>query len=144
MIVIRAHESPEDPRQFVAWCNALSRHVIARWYRRRLRRAELLNAYDVAVASIPPAGSSPEDVVQARQELAVALGSLSEEGRSLIVARYLYEESGGEIGERIEQSPASVRMRLMRLRAQLRKREAGHGRSDTHGSSFGRPKSKPQ
>lgn len=143
MIVIRAQESPEEPRQFVAWCNALARHVIARWYRKRIRRTELLNAYDLAIASVPPFGSSPEDVVEARQELAAALEGLSEDARSLIVARYLLEESGGEIGQRIEQSPASVRMRLMRLRAQLRKREASESRLSERHIPIGRPKSKP-
>jgi hypothetical protein len=51
--------------------------------------------------------------------MARVVGDIYEEGLELLFRRYVLEETGRELADEFAQSPAALRMRLMRLRSML-------------------------
>jgi RNA polymerase sigma factor (sigma-70 family) len=110
----------EDPARFAAWSRGVARHVAAyhaRSYRRTSRHLPLEHALDETAVE---AGADPERTFDARETLARAFRGLDADARELLVRRYLLGETGEELAGERAQSSASLRMRLMRLRASLR------------------------
>jgi DNA-directed RNA polymerase specialized sigma24 family protein len=66
--------------------------------------------------------SDPEGLVDAREALALAVHHLGDEGRELLVRRYVLGENARELSSGRPQSPAALRVRLMRLRSSARSR----------------------
>lgn len=64
--------------------------------------------------------SDPEGLVDAREALARAVDRLGDDARELLVRRYVLGENARELSSGRRQSPAALRVRLMRLRSAAR------------------------
>jgi hypothetical protein len=73
---------------------------------------------DLAEAPDPLAG--PEDNAASRSNLERLAGELDEQAIELLFRRYVLGETAKDLANELEQSPAALRMRLMRLRTLLR------------------------
>jgi RNA polymerase sigma factor (sigma-70 family) len=121
---ILASEGPTDPERFLAWSRGIARHVVALdWRMRRRARAELPLEEDL-MEEISDTVADPEGHIDARASLARAMVDMDSAGLELLVRRYVFEETGKALADELAQSPAAVRMRLMRLRSTLSARVA--------------------
>jgi RNA polymerase sigma factor (sigma-70 family) len=126
LIVLRDRSDSENIEQFAAWYRALARNVLAHHFRSERRRAELLNRVELETASSNLIhGIDPERSASAREILRTLDSRLEPRARELLLQRYLLGESTGEIALRLEESPAAVRVRLMRLRSLVRRKSPG-------------------
>ncbi|HTA94146.1 MAG TPA: sigma-70 family RNA polymerase sigma factor [Polyangiaceae bacterium] len=126
LIVIRDRSESDDIEQFAAWYRALARNVLARYFRTERRRADLLNRVGLETASSSLTHAvDPERSASAREILRTLDTSLEPRARELLLQRYLLGESAGEIAMKLEESPAAVRVRLMRLRSLVRRKSPG-------------------
>jgi RNA polymerase sigma factor (sigma-70 family) len=126
LLVLRTRRSPDDDSCFVAWCKGLARNTLAHFYRGKLRRAVLLDRAEPEAAAL--LGSLPEDPERqtlTRQQLERLFAETDESAVRLMLERYLLGKSAEEIAHRLAQSPASIRMRLMRIRTALLRSNAG-------------------
>jgi RNA polymerase sigma factor (sigma-70 family) len=135
-VVVFSHRSgPPDPPNFAGWCCGVARHLAA--HRRRSRARGYERHVDAAGLEDDPAVSTaddPEHAAIVRQELAARLDGLDTAAMTLLLDRFLLEETSSEIARRKNVSCASVRMRVARLVATLR---AIDGKS-TGGDDVGR------
>ncbi len=115
-----AGEAPCDRDCFVAWTCGIARHVIGRYWRTRRRaRAELpLESSDVEMMCDPVA--CPDERIDARESLRQVLGAVDDGGVALLIRRYVLDEPATSMANTLAQTPAALRMRLMRLRSSLR------------------------
>jgi RNA polymerase sigma factor (sigma-70 family) len=112
-------EGPREPARFLAWSRGIARHVIALDWRMRRRALAELPLEEDLVHEHPQAVWDPERHIDARKSLARAIVDIDSEGLELLVRRYVFEETGKELADEMAQSPAALRMRLMRLRSTL-------------------------
>ena len=70
----------------------------------------------------PDPKTNPEESTNSRKMLRSLVRELEAGEFELLVRRYVLEEDSNELANDLEQSPAALRMRLMRLRAILRNR----------------------
>lgn len=109
---------PEDNERFMAWSRGVARHVI--WGERRRRRL-FDNHLDGASADGDSDSSpDPESQTNVRRSLARFSGEVDRDSFELLVRRYVLEETYAELAFELAQSPAALRMRMMRLRSLLR------------------------
>jgi RNA polymerase sigma factor (sigma-70 family) len=119
--ILTAHDAPTDAAQFAAWCRGVARNVAA--YERRVRRrSQSMIPEDEIDQDRPDPETNPEESTNSRKMLRSLVGELGAEEFELLVRRYVLEEDSNELATELEQSPAALRMRLMRLRAILRRR----------------------
>jgi RNA polymerase sigma factor (sigma-70 family) len=112
-------EGPDDPERYAAWGRGVVRHVIAHDWRMRMRaRAEQPFEEDLVEEFVEPP-TDPEAHLDARAWVERIVGDLDSEGVALLYRRYVLQESGKELADELARSPASVRMRLMRLRSSV-------------------------
>jgi RNA polymerase sigma factor (sigma-70 family) len=121
-VVVFSHRSgPPDAPNFAGWCCGVARHLAA--HRRRSRARGYERHVDAAGLEDDPAVSSaddPEHAAIVRQELAARIDGLGTAAMTLLLDRFLLEETSSEIAKRKNVSCASVRMRVARLVATLR------------------------
>jgi len=123
LIVLCHDRVPVDERAFAAWCRAVARHLVMHHFRGARRRREVLLEVDEPIfEKLGDPRPSAERVLALRQLLSNASGSLDDSARELLTQRYVDGETSSEIGSRRAETPAGVRVKLYRLRAQLRKR----------------------
>lgn len=117
LAILQHPKGPEDVEQFAAWCRGLARHLLSHFYRTQRRRADLLTQvrWDNG-RKFNVWAHDPEHLTATYEILNRALGRIDDRSIQLMVSRHLYGESAAEIAERTAQSPAAVRMKLMRLR----------------------------
>jgi RNA polymerase sigma-70 factor (ECF subfamily) len=99
-------------RRFAPWLHRITVNRAIDWSRaRRLRREVAASAplLDVAASSAPAA-----ETLGDRDELEAALGQLAPEQRAMIVLRYLFEYTPGEIARMLELPRGTVNSRLRR------------------------------
>ena len=121
-VVLFGHRSgPPDAGSFSFWCRAVARYLAAHRRRAYARREVNLAAW-AATGTIGEdlACDSPERVATAREQVTAHLDVLDESARTLFLALFVEGQTPTEIASRCMVSPASVRMRLMRLRSALR------------------------
>ena len=116
---ILAGVGPVEPERFAAWSRGIARHVIARDCRMRRRARAELSFEEEAVQEIANAPTDPEGHLDARAWMARVVDDIDSEGFELLFRRYVLEETGRELADEFDQSPAALRMRLMRLRSTL-------------------------
>lgn len=114
--------APPAGQSFAAWCRGIARNVLAHHFRSQRRQASLLNrAGPEGHTLLAQAPHDPEHTFATRELLTRLFAGVDDSSRSLLVARYLMGHSAHEIAEQAEQSPTSVRMKLMRVRGAVRK-----------------------
>jgi len=112
-------DGPREPGRFLAWSCGIARHVIALDWRMRRRAAAEMPFEEETLEMHSHPRWDPEQHIDARVSLARAMVDIDSDGMELLVRRYVFEESGKALADEMEQSPAAVRMRLMRLRSAL-------------------------
>src|SRR6185503_15173853 len=119
--VLTAPDAPSDSPQFAAWCRGVARNVAA--YERRVRRrSQSMFPEEDVENERPDPETNPEESTNSRKVLRSLVRELGADEFELLVRRYVLEEDSNELASDLEQSPAALRMRLMRLRAILRDR----------------------
>jgi len=119
--ILTAHEAPTNGPQFAAWCRGVARNVAA--YERRVRRrSQSVIPEEELDQDRPDPETNPEESTNSRKMLRSLVRELGADEFELLVRRYVLEEDSNELATELEQSPAALRMRLMRLRAILRSR----------------------
>ena len=119
--VLTAPEAPLNGGQFAAWCRGVARNLAA--YERRIRRrSQSMIPEEEIEKERPDPETNPEESTNSRKVLRSLVGELEAGEFELLVRRYVFEEDSNELASALEQSPAALRMRLMRLRAILRDR----------------------
>jgi len=99
------------------WLYQCARNLVGNEYQRRERRRRLhLRLVGEAIVQ-PPVVPEPSDGA-----LAAALGTLAEAEREIIAMTYWYDMSAREIASVIGSTEGAVRVRLSRVRRQLRER----------------------
>jgi RNA polymerase sigma factor (sigma-70 family) len=116
---ILAGEGPDEPERFLAWSCGVARHVLASAWRMRKRARAEIPLDDDAAKVIGAPYVDLESYVDARAWLSRARRRVDTRGLELLVRRYVFEETGAELADELEQSSAALRMRLMRLRSVL-------------------------
>jgi RNA polymerase sigma factor (sigma-70 family) len=116
---ILAGEGPDDRERFVAWCCGIARHVRAYDWRTRRRWRDELPLDLEAMERACPHLSDPESQLDARAWLSRVIVVLDQDGFELLVRRHVFDESATELAEELAQTPAAIRMRLMRLRSMV-------------------------
>lgn len=117
--------APPAGQSFEAWCRGIARNVLAHHFRKQRRQASLLNrAEPEGHTLLAQAPHDPEHTFAIRELLTRLLSNIDERSRRLMVERYLMGRSADELAAQDEQSPSSVRMKLMRLRGAVRKGQA--------------------
>jgi DNA-directed RNA polymerase specialized sigma24 family protein len=108
---------PDEPMRFSAWSRGIARHVVAHDWRMRRRALDEqpLEGDSIEELSAPP--TDPEGHVDARVWMARVRDGIDEAALELLYRRYVLEETGRELADEMAQSPAAIRMRLMRLRS---------------------------
>jgi RNA polymerase sigma factor (sigma-70 family) len=119
--VLTAPEVPSNLEQFAAWCRGVARNVAAS-ERRVRRRSESMIPDDEFESDAEDPKSNPEESTNSRNVLRSLVHELGASEFELLVRRYVLEEDSNELASELEQTPAALRMRLMRLRAILRDR----------------------
>jgi len=117
---ILTSEGPSDCHHFLAWSRAIARYVLVRDYRMRKRAGTELPLDDESASEVCRHVTDPEGDVDARTGVARVIGALDSEGIELLVRRHVLEQTGKELADELAQSPAAMRMRLMRLRSTAR------------------------
>ena len=122
-----AGHGPCDPDCFFAWTCGIARHVVAlHWRMQRRRDAPSCRSRAASRRTIRDPVAGPEGRIDARESLGQVIDDIDGRGLELLVRRYILEEPAAVLAHELAQTPAAVRMRLMRLRSSLRARvEAG-------------------
>ena len=114
-----ATEGPDEPERYGAWARGVVRHVIAHdWRMRRRARAEQPFEEELVEEFVEPP-TDPEAHIDARAWVERIIDDVDSEGLELLYRRYVLQESGKELAEDLDSSPAAMRMRLMRLRSSV-------------------------
>lgn len=120
LTVFRHPTGPANPSSFYAWCLGLARHSAAHYWRSEGRRCSGMADAAEAFYEACSGGADPEKSCELRQALDACMAPLEASARELVLRRYLLGETALEVAESLHQTPAAVRMRLMRLRTQIR------------------------
>jgi RNA polymerase sigma factor (sigma-70 family) len=122
LIVLTHRAGPADPNDFASWCRGVARNVAA--HRRRAvarRRAREDGAGQIEPDATAGADGDLEQAAIARQRLEGRLNGLDVAALQLLRDRFVFEETPTEMAGRMKVSAASIRMRVARLVASLRK-----------------------
>lgn len=117
--ILTTSGSPTDLPGFSAWCRGVARNVAAYELRARRRLQHILPVGD-DLADAPDPVADPEDNAASRTKLERLAGHLDHGAFELLYRRYVLGESAKDLATELAQSPAALRMRLMRLRSHLR------------------------
>lgn len=117
--ILTTSGSPTDLADFSAWCRGVARNVAAYELRSRRRLQQILPVGD-DLAEAPDPLADPEDNAASRTKLERLAGHLDHTAFELLYRRYVLGESAKDLATELAQSPAALRMRLMRLRSHIR------------------------
>ena len=121
VVVIAHSRGPTDEGSFPLWCQGVARHLAAHRRRSVARlRARLAPWEELDTSVIASDEADPERRAITRQQVAARLVALDETSLDLVFSRFVAEQTPTEMAERLNITPASMRMRLMRLRSMMR------------------------
>lgn len=120
LTVLSTPTCPDDMPRFAAYCREVVHEVLGR----DLITGEVLPWDDDPPEALDPL-VDPEQAVDTREELAHLVDPLGNDALELLVRRYVLGENANEIARTRAQTPAAMRVRLMRLRSAAR----AHGQS---------------
>lgn len=130
-------EAPDPGSSFPAWSRTVARNVAERESRRDRRRGGEL-AEPGALAEVSDPAHDPERSTHYHRALSRTLDGLERSALDLLIRRYVFEESPKELARALSQSPAAMRMRLMRMRALLRRSKVM--KLDGRGGTLAKPR----
>jgi RNA polymerase sigma factor (sigma-70 family) len=119
VIVFTHDHGPADAERFVGWCCAVARHLAL--HRRRSEARAVTLRETLQHVSSTFADTDPERRLGMQRRLEVGLHRLDDEALSLLWSRFVLEETAVEVASRLKVSAVSIRMRLSRLVAGVRK-----------------------
>jgi len=111
-----ATQGPDNAERYAAWSRGVARHVIAHDWRMRRRALAEQPLEDELIDGMSD-GIDQEAHLDARDWIARIADDLDSDGLELLFRRYVLQETGKELADEMAQSPAAIRMRLMRLRS---------------------------
>ncbi len=115
-------DAPAEPTELLRWCRGTARNLALHHWRSARRRNEIFCSGHTVHGGADAAGpGSLERAVVDRDAIARCLRCLDGHSRRLLVLRYVAGKTSAEIARRSHQSPAAVRMKLMRVREDLRR-----------------------
>lgn len=118
--ILTADAPDNDHGRFRAWSRGVARFVALRELRSsRKRCGEELGLGESTHEPQHPM-PDPERYADVCRRLAHATDELDGRAIELLARRYLLEETPAELAAELDESPAAMRMRLMRLRSRLR------------------------
>jgi RNA polymerase sigma factor (sigma-70 family) len=121
VVVIAHSRGPTDESSFPVWCQGVARHLAAHRRRSVARlRARLAPWDELDICVVASDEADPERQAITRQQVAVRLLALDEGSLDLVFSRFVAEQTPTEMAEKLNITPASMRMRLMRLRSAMR------------------------
>ncbi len=110
-------DAPADGERFDAWCRSVARHIVFHEIRATQRRRKLdtmpsrIDAWEPQLQAVIRVGMRRE------------LEGVDPESREVLLRRYVLEQTSSEIAEQMRLSAPAVRMRLMRLRGTLSRKQ---------------------
>jgi RNA polymerase sigma factor (sigma-70 family) len=117
LLVLSNSAADVDPQHFDVWCKDLVDEVLSR--RAESASHEILAPFGAKILDI---SSETEEELLSREALIHMLEGVKEDAQQMLQLRYIDGHTASEIASQLKQSPASIRMRLSRLRGALRKR----------------------
>ena len=121
VVVIAHSRGPTDEGSFPLWCQGVARHLAAHRRRSVARlRARLAPWEELDACGVASDEADPERRAITRQQVRARLVALDETSLDLDFSRFVAEQTPTEMAERLKITPASMRMRLMRLRSMMR------------------------
>src|SRR5512142_1385195 len=118
-ILIRG-DAPAEPTELLRWCRGTARNLALHHWRSARRHSEIFSPAHPEHGDAAEPSSLERSVVD-RDSIARCLRCLDGHSRRLLVLRYVAGKTSAEIARRSHQSPAAVRMKLMRVRDDLRR-----------------------
>ena len=120
MVLLARDQVPPDEATFVCWCRGIARNLALHHWRAAHRYNEVFADSDPEAVESDAASEWLEEGVADRESVCACLRDLDEQTRSMLIKRYVDEETSREIGRELRQSPAAVRMKIKRARAAIR------------------------
>jgi RNA polymerase sigma factor (sigma-70 family) len=115
--VFEHSQGPLDAESFPLWCRGVARHLSMHRRRAFARLAACLDALEAAPERV---SGDLERAMIARDQLSAGLHVLDDAALRLLVARFIDGETSTELAARLNLTPASIRMRLTRVRSAMR------------------------
>ena len=119
-VMVRLLSSPTEPEDLASFADRSRRVAMD------VARRVALSAADAPLEQEPfeqepeDPWIDPEGAVDTREELELLLHNLGDDAKELLVRRYVLGENASELAFARSQSPAALRVRLMRLRSSAR------------------------
>lgn len=119
-VILRLLSSPTEPEDLATFADRSRRVAMD------VARRVALSATDAPLDQEPLEQEpedpwiDPEGAVDTREELELLLHNLGDDAKELLVRRYVLGENASELAFARSQSPAALRVRLMRLRSSAR------------------------
>lgn len=113
--------APAEPTDLLRWCRGTARNLALHHWRSARRHSEIFSSRLEHEHADTVEHSSLERAVVDRVSIMRCLRCLDGHSRRLLLLRYVAGKTSAEIARRSHQSPAAVRMRLMRVREDLRR-----------------------
>jgi RNA polymerase sigma factor (sigma-70 family) len=117
--ILTTPSHPRDIVEFAAWSRGVARHVLASELR-AMKRAQCVQPVGDELFNAPDAGPDPEYDTASRVNLERLAGEMNPTTFELLFRRYVLGESAKDLANHFAESPAALRMRLMRLRSTIR------------------------
>ncbi len=109
----------QNPERLRRWLSGVTRHLAARIHRRETERA---GRESHAAATSPSSGTPSLERLELHQKLVALVLALDEPYRMVVTLRYFERKSVRQIARQLGVETATVRQRLSRAMAQLRRR----------------------
>ena len=127
LTILSMRDCPVDASRFPAWARGVARHLAAN-QRRVQRRVSAVVGPDDELFNAPAPDCDPEWHAHSRQKIENMVVAIDYRSIELLVRRYVLEEDVKELACELSQTPAAIRMRLMRLRSALRSKKELNGK----------------
>jgi DNA-directed RNA polymerase specialized sigma24 family protein len=119
-VMVRLLSSPTEPEDLPSFADRSRRVAMDVARRVALSAADTPLEQESLEQEAQDPWIDPEGAVDTREELELLLHNLGDDAKELLVRRYVLGENASELAFARSQSPAALRVRLMRLRSSAR------------------------
>jgi DNA-directed RNA polymerase specialized sigma24 family protein len=119
-VMVRLLSSPNEPEDLASFADRSRRIAMDVALRVALSAADAPLEQEPFEQEAQDPWIDPEGAVDTREELELLLHNLGDDAKELLVRRYVLGENASELAFARSQSPAALRVRLMRLRSSAR------------------------